>query len=548
MCGHWATGQDGGVEPDAIAMLGLGIGLVALLGTALARRTGVPDPVVLVAAGLAASLLPSAPAVELPPDLVFLLFLPALLYRASFLTDPKTLRDNATPLALLSVGLVLLTAGAVAVVASLVVPGVGLAEGLVLGAIVAPTDPVAATGVFSRLGAPRRVIDIVEGESLVNDATALVLYAVAVEAVVSGPPSPGAALGRLVLSVVGGIAVGVVVGLVVLAVRARLADVGLQLLLSLLTPYLAYLPADRLGASGVLAVVTTGVLLGSRSGGRFGAATRLQTGAFWLLLDLVLNAVLFVLLGLEVRQVLDDAPDLAPLALTGSVLVVVGTVVTVRLVWQFVVPPPVYRLKAALGRAPSRSSPRERLVIGWTGMRGAISLAAALALPLQTRTGVFPARGLLVFLTVSVVLATLAVQGTTLPLLLRAMRLTSDEADDELGRRTRLALADVALARLDELEATGEVPPGAASPFAPSVGAGPRPDHRRRRARPGAGVDLARLRLDLAQVQGTELERRRRAGELPPEVARSLRRELDLQQVRLTGTGSDQPAGPAPEA
>ncbi len=178
------------MDPDALPLLGLALGAAVLLGTALARRTGLPDPVVLVAVGLAASSLPGAPVVELPPDLVFLAFLPPLVYWASFLTDPSALRRIATPLALLSLGLVLTTASAVAVVVDLVVPGLGFSEGLVLGAIVAPTDPVAATGVFRRLGAPRFVVDVVEGESLINDATALVLYAVAVEAVLTGPPDP----------------------------------------------------------------------------------------------------------------------------------------------------------------------------------------------------------------------------------------------------------------------------------------------------------------------------------------------------------------------
>ena len=200
------------MAPDSLALLGLALGVVVLLGVALARRTGLPDPVVLVAVGLAASFVPGVPVLDLPPDLVFFVFLPPLLYRASFLTSPSTLREHATPLALLSVGLVLATAFAVATVASLVVPGIGFAEGLVLGAVVAPTDPVAASGVFARLGAPKRVVDLVEGESLINDATALVLYAVAVEAVVSGPPSAGGAALRLAVSVLGGLAVGVACG------------------------------------------------------------------------------------------------------------------------------------------------------------------------------------------------------------------------------------------------------------------------------------------------------------------------------------------------
>lgn len=272
------------VTPEALALLGLALGVVVIAGSAVASRTGLPGPVVLVVFGLLASLVPGAPSLNLPPDLVFLVFLPPLVYRASFLTHPKTLRRHATPLALLSVGLVLATATTVAFIVSHLVPGLGFAEGLVLGAVVAPTDPVAAAGIFGRLGAPRNVVDVVEGESLVNDATALVLYALAVQAVVSGPPTVLGAGTKLAIAVLGGVAIGLLTGFAVVVVRARIRDIGLQLLLSLFTPYAAYILAEKVSASGVLAVVTAGVLLGSRSGGIFGSASRLQTSAFWSLL------------------------------------------------------------------------------------------------------------------------------------------------------------------------------------------------------------------------------------------------------------------------
>ncbi len=519
------------MTPDDLALLGLGIGAVVLLGVALARRTGLPDPVVLVVVGVIASLLPGAPEVDLPPDVVFLVFLPPLVYRASFLTEPQTLRRIATPLALLSLGLVFVTAFSVALVVSALVPGFGFAEGLVLGAVVAPTDPVAAGGIFRRLGAPRFVVDVVEGESLVNDVTALVLYGVALEAVLSGRPSAGEAVTSLVLAAASGLAAGLLTGLVVVAVRRRLSDVGLQLLLSLVTPYAAYLLAERLEGSGVLAVVVSGLLLGSR-GGVFTPAVRLQSTAFWSLLDLVLNAVLFVLLGLQVRRLLTDAPDLGAFDLTRYALAVVLTVVVLRLLWQFLIPPPVYRLRTLLGRPAAPSAPLERLVIGWTGMRGAISLAAALAVPDDVAV-----RSLLLFLTVVVVLATLVLQGTTLPLLLRWTGLSEDDGGAEQEREVRAALARVALGRLDELEDSGQVPPGGAMPLrqvweqALTRLDGEHGDEATR----APAVDLTALRLDLANVQGEELERWRSGGRIGPEVLRELRQELDLQQVRLGG-------------
>ena len=519
------------MDNETAALFAIGLTLLALLATAVARRTALPDPVVLCLAGAAASTLPGLPDLDLPPDLVFLVFLPALLYRSSFLTSPQVLRRHATPIALLSVGLVLATAFAVAAVASVVVPGVGVAEGLVLGAIVAPTDPVAAAGVFARLGAPRRVVDLVEGESLVNDATALVLFGLAVEAVVSGPPTATEAVGRLALSVAGGVVVGLLVALVVSAVRRHLRDVGLQLGLSLLTPYLAYVPADAVEASGVLAVVTTGVVLGARAEGLFSPAVRLQSAALWSLVDLLLNAVLFLLLGLQVRRVLDDAPDVGLALVAVAAGAVVVTVLGLRIAWQFVVPPLLYRVRVLAGRPEQRTGPGERLLIGWSGMRGAVSLAAALAVPLEADGEPFPGRAVILVVTVSVILSTLVLQATTLGAVLRRVR-TSDRSEEERQERAaRTALADVALARLDELEVSGEIPPGSAQPLRQVW------EQARSRvvgeAREEGEADLVALRLDLVRVQGEELDRRRREGRLPPEVARALRAELDLQEVRL---------------
>ena len=523
------------MTPETLALLGLALGVVVLAGSAVANRTGVPAPVVLVVFGLLASLVPGVPELNLPPDLVFLVFLPALVFRASFLTHPRTLRRHATPLALLSVGLVLTTATAVALVVSYLVPGMGFAEGLVLGAVVAPTDPAAASAIFGRLGAPRQVVDIVEGESLVNDATALVLYAVAVQAVISGPPTVLEAVTGLAVSVVGGVALGLLTGFVVVAVRARIRDIGLQLLLSLFTPYAAYILAERVSASGVLAVVTAGVLLGGRSGGVFGSAYRLQTSAFWSMLDVILNSVLFVLLGIEIRTVLGNLPPEGAWRLGGYAVAVLATVVILRMAWQLLIPPPVYLLRQALGRPRADSSRAERIVIGWTGMRGAISLAAALSIPLTADGAPFPARALLLFLTVVVVLFTLVVQGSTLPFVLRLTGLAHDQSPAEQEHDARLALAEVALARLDELEGTGELPPDGASPLRQLW------DQTRSKLLSSAAglatpaIDLTSVRLDLAERQSGELNRLEDEGEISPEVARRLRQEIDLQRVRLGG-------------
>ena len=542
LSGWGVRGWDAGwVSAQSVALVCLALGVVVIAGSALANRTGLPGPVVLVVFGLLASVVPGVPQLNLPPELVFLVFLPPLVYRASFLTHPRTLRRHVTPLALLSVGLVLTTALTVAFVLSHLVPGVGFAQGLVLGAVVAPTDPVAASGVFGRLGAPREVVDIVEGESLVNDATALVLYAIAVQAVISGPPTVLGAVTGLAVAVLGGVAIGLVTGLLVVLVRTRIREVGLQLLLSLFTPYAAYILAEQVTASGVLAVVTAGVLIGSRSGGIFGSAARLQTTAFWSLLDVVLNSVLFVLLGLEIRTVLSDLPPEGVWRLTGYTAAVVATVVTLRLAWQLLIPPPVYWLREKLGRPRSDSSVAERLVIGWTGMRGAISLAAALAIPLSANGAPFPGRALLLFLTVAVVLFTLLAQGTTLPLVLRRVGLANDESEAEQERDARLALAEIALARLDELEDDGEATAEDTSPLRQLW-----EQIRMKQDAAGGGdddkdgntdlvVDLTALRLDIAERQSRELLRMTDTDAIAPEVARTLRQELDLQHMRLGG-------------
>lgn len=512
------------MDADTASLLGVALGALVLLGTVLARRTGVPEPVALVLVGLAASLLPEATSIDVPPDLVLLVFLPPLLFRASFLTSPRTLRANLTPLALLSVGLVVATAFAVAAAVALVVPGLSFAEGLVLGAVVGPTDPVAAAAVFSRLGAPRRVTDLVEGEALVNDATALVLLGVAVQTVTDGAPGLADASATIALAVLGGVAIGVVVARVVMVVRGWLGDdVGVQLLLSLLTPFLAYVPADHVHASGVLAVVTAGVVLGQGVDGVFSPATRLPGHAFWSLLELLLNAALFVLLGLQVRQVVGDIPDIGAGELALSSVVVVLVVLGLRLLWQVVVPPPIYWLRGRLGREQDRSSPSERFVVGWTGIRGAVSLAAALSVPLEVR-----GRPLILFLTVTVVLSTLLAQATTLPLVLRRLGLAGGDDLTGVEREARLALADVALARLDELEGHGDVPAGGVRPVRELW------EHERQQVEPGEDphVDLTQVRLEVARSQGHELDRLRREG-LDPAVARALREQLDLQQARL---------------
>jgi monovalent cation/hydrogen antiporter len=418
----------------------------------LARPLGVPYPILLVLGGLLLGLVPGLPAVELPPELVLVLFLPPLLYSAAFFSSLRDLRADLRAISLSAVGLVLATMVAVAVAAHALVDGLSWGAAFTLGAIVAPTDALAATAVARRLGAPRRLVTILEGESLINDATALVAYRIAVATAVGGGFVLWEAGLRFVAGVAGGVAMGLIVGWLVAGIRRRLEDPPAEILLSVVTGYAAYLPAERLGVSGVLAAVTAGLFIGWRAPELASPTTRLLAFSFWEILVYLLNAVLFVLVGLQLRPILEQVSGRSAATLLGLAALISAAVIAVRIAWGFSVP---YLIRA-LDRRPSqvarRVGARQRLISGWSGMRGAVSLAAALALPLETRAGQpFPERDLILFLTFGVIFVTLVVQGLTLPALIRRLGVHDDGGEEREELRARLGAADAALARLEEL-------------------------------------------------------------------------------------------------
>jgi monovalent cation/hydrogen antiporter len=355
---------------------------------------------------------------------------------------------------LTTVGLVLLTMCAVAWAAHSLVPDMSWEAAFVLGAIVSPTDPLAGAMILRRLEAPRRIVSAVEGEGLFNDATALVAYRVAVTAVVAGSFSLADATLDFVLAAAGGIAIGLVVGWAVAEIRQRTTDAQVSITISLLTGYAAFVPADALGASGVLATVTAGIYMGVRGPRVLPARIRLQGFFVWDILDFLVNATLFVLIGLQLRMVVDALHGYSAGELAGYALAVSAVVVATRLVWLFTVP---YLIRA-LDRRPSQRARRtraaHRIIVGWSGMRGAVSLAVALAIPLETDAGAgFPQRDLIIFLTFAVIFFTLVVQGLTLPTLIRRLRVTDDGADANEELRARLVATKAALAQLDTLGA-----------------------------------------------------------------------------------------------
>jgi CPA1 family monovalent cation:H+ antiporter len=453
--------------PELEAVLVLLVAVVAL--ATLANRIGVAYPILLVLGGLVLGFVEFLPRVELDPEVVFLLFLPPLLYVSAIFTSWRDFRANLRPITFLAVGLVLVTTCLVAAVAHWAI-GFSWAAAFVLGAIVSPTDAIAATSVAQRLGVPRRVVTILEGESLVNDATGIVAYRIAVAAVVGGTFSLWQAGLQFVVGAVGGIAVGLAVGWVVVWVRQHVADdPNVQNTISLLTPFATYLLAEepshwawaRLGLSGefafsgVLAVVTAGLYLGRRGPEVISSETRLRAYAFWEFVTFLLNGLIFALIGIQLGDITQRLSESTPYSVTTLVLygaLVSLAVILARFVWLF----PVTYVRRWLNRRLRKQDPtpptRQLTVIAWTGMRGVISLAAALALPLTTESGApFPERDLILFLTFCVILATLVVQGLSLPPLIRTLGLEDDGSRGQEETKGRIKVADAALARLEEL-------------------------------------------------------------------------------------------------
>ncbi|MGH3063292.1 MAG: Na+/H+ antiporter [Gaiellaceae bacterium] len=518
---------------DSIVLLGLLAAGAALL--AIAQVVRVPYPILLVLGGLALGFVPGMPTIELSPDLVLVAFLPPLLYGAAFFTPLRELRANAGSISTLAVGLVLATTVAVAVVAHAVIPELTWPTAFVLGAIVSPTDPTAATAIAQRLGLPRRLIAIIEGESLVNDGTALVVYRVAVVAVVTGSFSLASASARFVLSVIGGIAVGLAAGIVIRQVRRRLNNPPVEITISILSGYFAYLPAHALDVSGVLAAVTVGVYMGWYTPELTTSQTRLQGQAVWEIVFLGLNAVLFALIGLQLPAILDElSAALSTGELLGYAALVTAVVVLVRFVWV-VVGAYMPRMMRAGGSPPWKGA----VVLSWSGMRGAVSLAAALALPLTTDAdAAFPNRDLIVFLTFGVILGTLVVQGLTLPGLIRWLDLEDDGLVEKEEVKARIRAAEAALARLDELVDEDWVNEDTAERMRGLYGF--RRDRFRSRFDPesdgaieGQSLSYQRLRRELLEAERQELRRLRLEGHIDDDVVRRVQRDLDLENERL---------------
>jgi Na+/H+ antiporter len=493
--------------------------VVVLAGLGL--RSGVPYPVVLVVGGLVIGLVPGLPSPAVDPELIFFVFLPPLLYAAAVTVSAQELRANWRPIGLLAVGLVIVTIAAVAAVANAVL-GIPWAAAFVLGAVLGPTDPVSAAAVLDRLHVTGRTKTILQGESLVNDATGLTAYRLALAAV--GGTAGGAVHVALefVGIVAGGIAIGLVAGWLFGHLRRIVTDPSLDVALSVLTPFVAYVPAERIGVSGVLATVVAGLYVGARSLDIIEPNTRLRTLAFWDAVAFLLDGLLFVLIGLQVPSILARIEDARVLTLAGYALLITAVVMGVRMLWMLVVPPALH----------SESTVPERIAVGWSGMRGGVSLAAALAI---TNDG-FPKRDLVIFVAYAVIVLTLVVPGLTLAPLLRRLRLQESADDRRAGAEARLRLTSAALERLEDI-------------------GGDAPEHVVQRLRDRYGSRLERLeqriegdedeqgRSDVAvagklmaemiEAERDVLREMRSGRDFPPEILREVERELDLDESRL---------------
>ena len=507
---------------------------------ALSNWLGIPYPIPLVLGGLVLGLLPGLPDVQLDPDLVLLVFLPPLLYAAAFFADLHALRADARVISLQAIGLVLATMAAVAWVGHSLLD-LTWPMAFALGAIVSPTDPAAATAIMRRVGAPRRLVNILEGESLFNDATALVALKVAVAAAIGEGVSAGETVLDFFVEAGGGIAIGLVVAFAIGEVRRRARDINTELTISLASSYGAFVPADQLGVSGVLAAVTCGIYVGFRAREIASPEVRLQADGLWNVLSFLLNAALFILIGLQLPVIVDglEGRDAGRLALDAAMVCV--AVIGMRFLYNFAITALIRTFDRRESQRARRASWQTRIVGGWSGMRGAVSLAAALSLPLTDDAGEpLPGRSLILFITFVLILVTVVGQGLTLPWLIR--RLGVIEASDEEEReelRARMAIARAALGRIDELEAEDWTISESLNRVRQLY------DFRLRRFKARAGkiepaediedrsMRYQRLLHEIYAAQRHTLIELRNDGQISTDVMRRVEREVDLEESRL---------------
>lgn len=518
--------------------------VLSIMLAGLARRYDISAPLALVVAGLAASTIPTLHDVVLDPEMVLFVILPPLLWSAGTESSYVALRKNIRPITFLAVGLPLATTFAVGFVAYKTVPELTVAAALTLGAIVAPPDAVSATAVGRRLGMPRRLMTLLGGESLLNDATALTAYKVSLAAAIGTAASWGTAVGTFALAAAGGIAVGIAIGAVIAYIRSRLDDPVVESAIGLIAPFVIYFIAEWIHGSGVIAVVVAALILGQKST-HAGYATRLQDFALWQAVQLILESFAFLLIGLQLPSVISELSGIRASVLITSSLAVFVTVIVVRIAWVYIfayVPP---LLSSRIRRNEPTPPASQVFILAWAGMRGVVSLAAAAAVPLTTLSNdPFPGRPHIVFLTFVVVVGTLLLHGLTLPWIIRMLHVEGDDpqkdrlAEVQAQDRAARAAADRLDALLADEAASNDVPERAAEVLrhwntrrlnsaweqlgrsAEEIGESP-------------AAAFRRLRLEMLAAERRTFIEERDAGRINDEMLRSMLRSLDLEEATL---------------
>lgn len=529
------------IDHVVVLLLGLMFAVAAVAG--LARRFRVSYPIVLVVFGLLCSLLPHVPRIPLPPNIVFLVILPPLLYLSAWQTSWREFKYNLVSISSLAVLLVFFTAIGVAYAAQWWLPGFDWRLGFLLGAVVSPTDAVAATSIARRVGMPQRIVDLLEGESLVNDATGLLALEFGIQMVVDGTnPTIGGGLLKFTWLTVGGVLVGLLLGFIVSRLERWVDDGPVEIALSLIVPYTAYLAGEEIKASGVISVVTCGLLLSQQSSRMFSPRVRLQTMAVWDALEFLLNGFVFILIGLQLPYVLGGIVAMSDWSLAAYALGFCIFLVILRMGWMYPAATAAWWVRTHIARQAYPKPGRNQIfVVGWTGMRGVVALAAADSIPLTIGNGdPFPQRSFILYLTFSVIVVTIVLQGLSLPWLIRTLRLDAGDSGyceegearhlllragiEFLKERSRTAKGDAEthlyedllhqyehkITEIDQCGPDGSVPEES-----------------------GSGITMGQVLLDTIRRERDELNTLRENGRISDGVHRNLERELDLSESRL---------------
>jgi len=518
-------------------IFGLLVAIIAL--AAVATKIRMPYAIFLTLGGLLLGFIPGLPRVQLNPDLVLFLFLPPLIYSSAWFTSWREFRATLRPILQLSIGLVLVTTSVVAIVAHSV--GLPWPVAFVLGALVSPTDAVAASAMARSFGLARRVMTVIEGESIVNDATGLVIYRFAVAAVVTGTFSLGEASLQFVLVSLGGLLVGIVVGWPLAWVHRQLDDAPLEISITLLTPFAVYLLAEVLHVSGVLAALAAGLYLSRQSSRFFSSNTRLQANAVWEVLIFLLNGFVFLLIGLQLHGILDTVASSSALGLLVDAVVVCLTVVLIRIICVFAITYLPFLLNARTQAKDPYPDWRNVMIVAWTWMRGGVSLAAALALPLTIANGqMFPARDLAIFLTFCVIIVTLVLQGLSLIPLIRWLRPERDTSLEQEHAQAHITAAHAALERLGELATEDDMPEEylnrLRSHYEKKIKLlKARNDGNEDEQHENRAMAKQRLYQEALTAERTAIIKLRDQGHIDDEALRVVERELDLEEQGLRG-------------